>query len=208
VAEKGRVAPEIFLQKVSHMTRAMEHCDRPWWKRPPVWFIAIAAVLLLIIVGTQIETANKVAPTPYSAFLDQLEAGKVASVTFLGTEIHGRFKRPADGTQRDTFSTRVPDFGDPALIPELRKQHVAINVSAPSPWMSALARIPWPMLIFLGVVMVAGLVRLVRGGKEQPRSGASMYPMPGMVGLVSGLFAKPHQVKSPPEHESNERKSH
>ena len=30
------------------MTHAMEHCQRPWWKRPPVWFIAIAAVLLLI----------------------------------------------------------------------------------------------------------------------------------------------------------------
>jgi hypothetical protein len=35
----------------------------------------------------------------------------------------------ADSTQRDTFSTRVLDFGDPALIPELRKQHVAISVS-------------------------------------------------------------------------------
>lgn len=27
----------------------MEHCHRPWWKRPPVWFIAIAAVLLLSV---------------------------------------------------------------------------------------------------------------------------------------------------------------
>ena len=189
------------------MTHAMEHCQRPWWKRPPVWFIAIAAVLLLIVVGTQIKTAGKAAPTPYSAFLDQLEAGNVASVTFRGTEIHGRFKRSADSAQHDTFTTRVPDFGDPALIPELRKQHVEINVSAPSPWTSVLARIPWPMLVFLGVVLVAGLVRLVRGGKAQSGSGAPIHPMHGMVGLVSRLFAKPHQVESPPEHESNERKS-
>ncbi|OGP20373.1 MAG: hypothetical protein A2038_01245 [Deltaproteobacteria bacterium GWA2_57_13] len=189
------------------MTHAMEHCQRPWWKRPPVWFIAIAAVLLLIVVGTQIKTADKAAPTPYSAFLDQLEAGNVASVTFRGTEIHGRFKRSADSAQHDTFTTRVPDFGDPTLIPELRKQHVAINVSAPSPWTSVLARIPWPMLVFLGVVLVAGLVRLVRGGKAQSGSGAPIHPMHGMVGLVSRLFAKPHQVESPPEHESNERKS-
>jgi cell division protease FtsH len=184
----------------------MEHCDRPWWKRPPVWFIAIAAVLLIIVVGTQIETAGKAAPTPYSAFLDQLEAGNVASVAFQGTEIHGRFKRPAGSAQRDTFSTRVPDFGDPALILELRKQHVAINVSAPSPWTSVLARIPWPMLVFFGVVVVAGLIRLARGGKAQSGSGAPMHPMHGMAGLVSGLFAKPHQVDSSPEHESNERK--
>ena len=190
------------------MTQAMEHCDRPWWKRPPVWFIAITAVSLLIVVGTQIEKSVKAVPTPYSAFLDQLEAGNVASVTFQGTEIQGRFKRSGDGTQRDTFSTRLPDFGDPAIISELRKQHVAISVSAPSPWTSVLMRIPWPMLVFLGVVLVAGLVRLVRGGKVQSGAAAPMHPMQGMVGLVSGLFAKPHQAESLPEHESNERKSH
>jgi hypothetical protein len=185
----------------------MEHCDRPWWKRPPVWFIAIVVVLLLIVVGLQIEKAGKAVPAPYSAFLDQLEAGNIASVTFQGTEIHGRFKRFADSAQRDTFSTRVPDFGDPGLISELRKQHVGINVSAPSRWTSMLARIPWPMLILLGVVLVAGLVRLVRGGRAQSKSSAPMHPMHGMLGLVSGLFAKPHQVESSLEHESNEQKS-
>lgn len=24
------------------MTHAMEHCERPWWERPPVWLIGIA----------------------------------------------------------------------------------------------------------------------------------------------------------------------
>jgi cell division protease FtsH len=185
----------------------MEHCDRPWWKRPPVWFIAIALVLLLIVVGIQIETTSKAVPVPYSEFLDQLEAGKVASVTFKGTEIQGRFKKSTDSTQPDIFSSRVPDFGDPTLIPELRKQHIAITVSAPSRWTSVLARIPWPMLVFLGVVLLAGFVRLMRGGKAQPGAAAPMHPMQGMMGLVSGLFSKPHDVESPPEHESNERKS-
>ena len=189
------------------MAHAMEHCDRPWWKRPPVWFVAVAAVLLFIAVGIEMKTAGRVAPTSYSAFLDQLEAGNVASVTFQGTEIEGRVKRPTGSAQRDTFRTRVPDFGDPALIPELRKQHVAINVSAPSPWTSVVARIPWPMLVFLGVLLVAGLVRVLRGGKAQSESAAPMYPMHGMMGLVSRLFANPHQVESPPEHESDERKS-
>jgi hypothetical protein len=172
-----------------------------------VWFIAIAALVLLIVVGTEMEKAGKAAPTPYGVFLDRLEAGNVASVTFQGTEIHGHFKRSVDSAQRDTFTTRLPDFGDPALIPELRKQHVAINVSAPSPWTSVLAHIPWPMLVFLGAVLVAGLVRLVRGGKAPSESATPMPPMHGMVGLISGFFAKPHQVENPPEHESNERKS-
>jgi len=170
-----------------------------------VWFIAIAAVLLLIAVAVEIETAGKAPPMPYGGFLDQLEAGKVASVTFQGTEIHGRFKRPPDGAQRDTFSTRAPDFGDPALIPELREQHVAIDVGAPSPWSSVLARIPWPMLAFLGVVLIAGLVRLARGAKAQPGPAVSM-PAHGMMGLVSGLVGKQPPAAVPPKREGHEPK--
>jgi len=188
------------------MAHAMGHCDRPWWKRPPVWFIAIAAVLLLIGVGYEVETADKALPTPYSAFLDQLEAGSVASVTFQGTEIRGRLKHPPGGAQGDTFSTRVPDFGDAALIPELRKQHVSIEVSEPSPWTSVLARVPWPMLVFLSVVLVAALVRLVRGGKAPPGPAVSM-PAHGMMGLVSGLFAKRDQATSPPTQDGDQPKS-
>ena len=188
------------------MPHEMKHCDRPWWKRPPVWFIAIAAVLLLIGVGYEIETAGKAAPTTYSAFLDQLEAGGVASVTFQGTEIRGRFKQSPGSAQGDTFTTRAPDFGDPALIAELRKQHVTIEVSAPSPWTSVLARIPWPMLVLLGVVLIAGLIRLVRGGKARTGPAASM-PAHGMIGLVSGLFGKRDQAAGPPTQDGEEPKS-
>jgi ATP-dependent Zn protease len=189
------------------MTHAMEHCQRPWWKRPPIWFIAIAVVLALVIgIAAEIETTGKAAATSYSVFLDQLEAGNVASVTIQGTEIRGRFKRPMDGAQRDAFSTRAPDFGDPALIPELRKQHVAIDVSSPSPWTSVLARIPWPMLAFLGVVLVAALVRLLRGRKATSGSAGPTMPAHGMMGLVSGLFAKKDEAASPPARDNDEPK--
>jgi hypothetical protein len=57
------------------MTHEIKHCDRPGWKRPPVWFIAIVAVVLLGIVGIEFETAGKPIATPYSTFLDQVEAG-------------------------------------------------------------------------------------------------------------------------------------
>ena len=185
----------------------MEHCQRPWWKRPPVWFIATAVVLgLLIGVGAEIESTGKSAAMPYGAFLDQIEAGNVASVTFQGTEIRGRFKQPLKDTQQDAFSTRVPDSGDSALIPALRKQHVAIDVSAPSPWASVFTRIPWPMLVFLAVVLVAALVRLVRGGKARPGPAASL-PAHGMMGLISGLFAKRDQAGNPPTRDSGEPKS-
>jgi hypothetical protein len=83
-----------------------------WWRTSKVWWfivIAAASILLLVVV---IEKAGKPAPTPYSTFLDQLEAGNVASVTFQGTEIDGRYKHSLDSTppggtaRRDTFSSR------------------------------------------------------------------------------------------------------
>jgi ATP-dependent Zn protease len=188
------------------MKHEMKHCDRPWWKRPPVWFIAIAAVSLLIGVGIEIKTASQTPATPYGMFLDQLEAGTVASVTIQGMEISGRFKQSLNSPRREPFSTRAPDFGDPTLIPELRKQDVAIEVSAPSPWTSLLAHVPWPMLVFLGVALVAGLIRLARGGAARSGSPASM-PSHGMMGLVSGLFAKQDEAANPPARDNDEPKS-
>ena len=183
------------------MAHVLAHCDRPWWMRPPVWLITIAAVVLLTfaIVGI----AERPAATPYSVFLDQLEAGNVASVIFRGMEIEGRFRRPlgsvpsVSAAQRDTFSTWVPDVGDPTLVSELRRQRVVIEVRTPSLWTWLLERVPWPMLFLVGAVAIAAVVRLLRGGKA--RSGLAMAaPAHGMVGLLSGLFAKPQQSADPP----------
>jgi ATP-dependent Zn protease len=178
------------------MTDATEHCQVPWWKRPPVWFIGIAAVLALVI-GVAIEESGKRTPTPYGTFLDQLEAGNVASVAFEGTDISGRFKHPLGSDQQDGFRSRVPDFGDPTLIPTLRSQHVVIDVKSQSQWMSLLGRIPWPLMLFFGAMIVAGVVRLVRGGKASSGSAASATPMGGMMGLVAGLFAKQPPAANP-----------
>ncbi len=189
------------------MAHSMEHCQRPWWKRPPFWIIVIAAVSALSFVV--VEQSGRPAATPYSAFLDQLEAGKVASVRFQGTEITGRYKTAADGTlpagagEAVSFRSRVPDFGDPALIPELRKQHVAIDVASPTAWTWLLGRVPWPMLIFVGALLVLGFVRLVRG--KAPSS--SSLPAHGMMGLVSELFAGRPAAGSPPARDADEPKS-
>ncbi|TRZ56649.1 MAG: hypothetical protein D4S02_15105 [Rhodocyclaceae bacterium] len=187
------------------------HCHRPWWKRPPVWFIAIAAAVLLAILA--IEQTDKPTLTPYSAFLDQLDAGNVASVTFQGTEIDGRYKHPLDNAQpggakapRDTFSSRIPDFGDPALLTELRKQHIPIYVSSPSQWSSLLAHVPWPMLLFLGVAILAGFLRLMRGGKSPSGSVGTPLPEHGMMGIVSRLLGKQESIASPPKSDVAEPK--
>lgn len=184
---------------------AMKHCDRPWWKRPPVWFIAI--VVLALIGVAVVKQTDKPAATPYSTFLDQVEAGKIANVTFEGMEIHGSFKQSSGGAQRDSFRTRVPDFGDPTLIPVLRMEHVAIDVAAPSAWRWLLGRLPWPMLLFVGVILVIGFIRLLRGGKAQSGSAAHTLPAHGILGLVSGLFAKKSHDETPAARDSDEPKT-
>lgn len=180
------------------MAPAMEHCRRPWWKRPPVWIIGI--LVIAVGAGAVIEQIGRRATMPYSTFLDQVDAGRIASVTFNGTAIQGRYKTPPDNpasggaAPSDSFRSRVPDFGDPALIPELRGHSVAIVVQTPSPWAWLLGRLPWPMLILIGVVLIAGIVRLVRGGKAPAAASAPMMPGRGMIAMLSGLFGSPPQA--------------
>ena len=160
-----------------------------------------------------VETTAGPAATPYGTFLDQLDAGNVASVTLQGTEIKGHFKHPLnaaaanDAAQTNTFRTRVPDFGDSSLIAALRKQHVTIDVASSTSWTRLLAGIPLPMWLFLGFILVAGTVRFMRGGKAQSGSAMPMHPMQGMIGLVSGLFGKQSQAASTPTHDGDGTKS-
>jgi ATP-dependent Zn protease len=183
------------------MAPAMEHCRRPWWKRPPVWFLGI---LVIVLVGAVVlEQTGKQAMMPYSTFLEQVEAGRIASVTFNGTEILARLKTPADhrasgsAAPADTIRSRVPDFGDPTLIAELRQQRVAIEVRSPSVWGWLLGRLPWPMLIIVGVVLVAAVVRLLSGGKAPSASATAMMAGHGMIGLLSGLFSGQRKADGP-----------
>ncbi len=176
-----------------------EHPHAAWWRTSRVWWlVAVGAALVTLVIVAIVETLGP-APMPYSEFLDQIDAGNVASVIFRGTEIDGRFKHPlesaaSNGTrQGDIFVSRVPDFGDPNLIPELRKQHVTIDVTSSSSWTRLLLGVPLPMWLFLGAILIAGIVRLVRGRKGQSGSAMPMHPMQGMMGLLSGLFAKQQQ---------------
>jgi hypothetical protein len=184
-----------------------------WWRGATIWWLAGLALVLAMLAVVVFEKATKPPLTPYSAFFEQLEAGNIASVTLQGTDINGTFKHPVDTTPankaeaRDNFRSRVPDFGDPGLIPALRQQHVVINVGSPSQWTRLLASLPWPMLLFVGAALIAGLVRLLRGGKTQAGSAVPTHPMQGMIGLVSGMFGKHQQAENPPTHNGDEPKT-
>ncbi len=167
--------------------------------RPMVWVLGVV-VLALALFGVM-EMLNSPAAIPYGNFLDQLDAGNVASVTFKGMQIDGHYKQPigqttANGTAPQTvFRSQVPDFGDPGLMPELRKERVSIDVVSSSSWTHLLSSLPWPMVLMIAAVLIAGLVRFMRSGKTTAGSAMSTHPM---MGLIAGLFGKRDQEPTRP----------
>lgn len=173
---------------------AQQHCTRAWYMRPPVWVLGI--VLVALAVFGVVEMSKGPAALSYGEFFDQLDADNIASVTFAGTQIDGVFKHPVAkaaakaGTPQTNFRSQAPEFGDPALLPELRKQHVSIDVVSSSGWLSWLGRLPWPLVLMVAALLIAGLVKLARGGKTSEGLAVPTHPM---MGLITGLFGKKKQ---------------
>ena len=132
--------------------RGPSGAPQPTGRRFPRWLgWAILAVLLawnayyLFFSGSSASVA-----LPYSDFLDQAQAGNVASVTFDGQAIDGTFRQqvqwpptaapgaspapsaaPGDSATAapafyTTFTSVIPPLGDPALLPILEAHDVTI----------------------------------------------------------------------------------
>ena len=163
---------------------------RSWYKRPLTWVVAVILIAFAIF-GVR-EAANRPPRISYGEFLIQLDASNIANVTFAGTQVEGNFKHsiaqaPVNGTAaQTTFRSQVPDFGDPTLLPQLRKQKVPISVtSSSSYWFGTTAVVGGiaaillakPMLLVIGAAFIAGLFRVARGGKIDIHSMLAMVPM-------------------------------
>lgn len=170
---------------------AQPHHTRPWYRRPLVWLVFVVLAAALGIFGVR-EIGGGPATIRYSDFLNQLDAGNIASVNFSGTQIDGHFKQPVaekdvnNGAPLTVFRSQAPAFGDPTLLPELRKEHVAIGVGSSQLLGTGAAAIlgilgafllAKPMLLIIAAAFVAGLVKMLRGGKMDFRSILSTVPM-------------------------------
>ena len=67
---------------------------RAWYARPALWIAG--AILAAIAVFGILQMGERPFALSYSEFLDQLQAGNVAAVTFSGTQIDGSFKKPVE----------------------------------------------------------------------------------------------------------------
>ncbi|MBV8084135.1 MAG: ATP-dependent zinc metalloprotease FtsH [Chloroflexi bacterium] len=151
---------------------------RPWWANI-WWVIAVAILIWNVVTVINNHPGQPTLSLPYSTFIDQLNQGNVSTVNIQGTAITGTLQQaitypppspsssasaqPSASATAATlgqgqpqpqtsskFSTHLPDFGDPALLPALKAQNVTINVnpeSGPSIWALLLENLlPWILL--------------------------------------------------------------
>jgi len=141
-----------------------EHKPAPPHRVP--WFWIVFAVLLLInwaavlMTGSSGQQRVKVPFSPY--FLEQVEAGKVKSISSREDTIDGTFSRkvvypPDSATAKPTtlFSTQVPTFWDNATLTALlQAKGIEVNAKNPNPGRSVLSELLLgfgPTLLFIGL---------------------------------------------------------
>ncbi len=121
-----------------------------------IYAVLAAMVLAVLIFSAQQGQREMVSDLPYSAFKEQLESGNVEAVTLQGDVVVARLTSGLEtgtpGLYANIVRSRLPAFGDPALLAGLEAQEVEISVlpaeaTGPAEWIARL--LPW--LIIIGV---------------------------------------------------------
>ncbi len=110
-----------------------------------IWYV-IAAVIGVILLQQLWVQSTQVDILPYSAFLDDLKAGKIAQVRVSGNYMEGEFKEPQNG-KRAFVTNRVP----PDVADQLQKYGVTFSGVPQSNFLTDLLSWVLPTALFFGV---------------------------------------------------------
>ncbi len=110
-----------------------------------IWYV-IAAIIGILVLQQIWTQATMVEVLPYSDFLEDLKAGKIAEVRVSGNYIEGQFKEAKDG-KKQFVTTRVP----PDIADELQKYGVTFSGVAQSNFLTDLLSWVLPTALFFGV---------------------------------------------------------
>ena len=122
------------------------------------WILPLLALLLLIAFFSTGITDD--GPTvSYTRLRTEITAGNVRTMHVEGDNLWGDFRRPvavaAAGEQPryiDRFRTKLPTFGDDALMKEIAAHNVElISHGSGSQWFLSLAMAILPLVLFIGV---------------------------------------------------------
>ena len=136
--------------------------QRSWWRHPLLWFLLALFIVFWVLPTFNLSpfsTSQPSAAISYSAFVEQVTANNVVSVTISDYSVSGVSKGPvtsADGATHSThFTTTVPQFGNDTLIPLLQEHHVAITVQSSGAggftfWLNVIMTIV-PIILLMGL---------------------------------------------------------
>jgi cell division protease FtsH len=122
-----------------------------------VWYV-IAALIGVILLEQLWVASTQVDVLPYSAFLDDLQAGKIGEVRVSGNYMEGQFKEPQNG-KRQFVTTRVP----PEVADQLQRYAVKFSGVVQSNLLSDLLGWVLPTLFFVGIWWFV-IRRVAQGG--------------------------------------------
>src|SRR2546426_5801423 len=147
--------------------------------RTPRFWITLAILFVANILISNVLFSAGQPPTvtiSYNSFLDQVNAGNVASITSTGESITGVAKQPvkdSSGTSSTKFQTQRPSFANDDLQAMLQQHNVVVNAKDPN------ASTPlWETLLFSfgpTILLVLGFLYLSRRGAAA-RAGGDLRP--------------------------------
>jgi cell division protease FtsH len=122
-----------------------------------VWYV-IAALIGVILLEQLWVASTQVDVLPYSAFLDDLQAGKIGEVRVSGNYMEGQFKEPQNG-KRQFVTTRVP----PDVADQLQHYGVKFSGVVQNNFLTDLLGWVLPTLLFVGIWWFV-IRRVAQGG--------------------------------------------
>jgi cell division protease FtsH len=111
-----------------------------------LWYI-IVAIMSVTLLAQLWSAEQGVVTIPYSQFLDDLKANKIAEVRVSGDYIEGDWKEPQKNGAKSFTTTRVA----PELASELERNHVRFSGQVQNTFLSTLLSWLIPTLLFFGL---------------------------------------------------------
>ncbi|MFW6027933.1 MAG: ATP-dependent zinc metalloprotease FtsH [bacterium] len=146
-----------------------EDLQRLW---PIALAIAVLALAVFILVPGETPGQSPV-QISYTQFKSFLREGHVEQMSLRGDEIEGRLSTVVPGAERAAkrgFSSHVPEFGDPELLPMIEERGVELNVAPrQDTGVMALLALLLPWVIIIGVWIY--IMRRMMGGRMGGRMG-------------------------------------
>jgi len=127
-----------------------------WLRRNLIWILLLAVVPWLIFLVWQPSSIGSSAePVSYTAFIQQVQAGNVSSVTLSDNSVTGTFKTPVrsdvDDQTSTHFTTSIPNLNSENTVPLLEQHGVKVVVNSNSSNIRiGLLQLFLPVLLLIG----------------------------------------------------------